>query len=241
MSAGAGLALFDLDGTLVETADLYLSGVPRVVREHLGHDVAVGDYVDLWGQDVRTWFARAAGDAESPVVDEMYAAFEAYYVAHHGRCAAYPGVAEGLAALEDRGYRIGVVTTRPQRRAELVRDFPWSSAIDVVVGGDRVARRKPAPDSLDLAVDLLGSGRSEGRPVYVGDTALDVRAARASTHAVLGVAALWGSRDRAALMAAHPDHAFETFGDCVDWLIDRRTEPRELHLAARAEPWACPC
>jgi phosphoglycolate phosphatase-like HAD superfamily hydrolase len=111
--------MFDLDGTLVDTSTLYLTGVPLVARRHLGEAVDVNDYRDLWGHDVREWFVRAASlprrsseGAELNLVDLMYADFEAFYIANHHACPAYPHVAEGLACLKDLGHTVGIVTTR---------------------------------------------------------------------------------------------------------------------------------
>ena len=208
--------MFDLDGTLVDTASLYLEGVPRVVRKHLGVDISPDDYLDLWGRDVRDWFTRAAGAGGAALVDTMYADFEDYYFATHRRCPVYDGVAEGMALLKRDGARIGIVTTRPQRRAELARELPFASHLDFIVGGDRVARRKPAPDSLDFAIERYAPTRSPRG--YVGDTVLDVQAAKAARRQVLAVAALWDCRDRNSIMAAAPHAAFENFTECAQWL-----------------------
>jgi phosphoglycolate phosphatase len=211
------LAMFDLDGTLVDTSALYFDGVPRIVRMHLGMDVQADAFTDLWGHDVRTWFARAAGPDGESAVGAMYADFEAYYVAHHRDCPVYEGVGDGLRRLKQSGARVGIVTTRPQWRAELVSEHAWSADVDFIVGGDRVERRKPYPDSLDFAIARYGGGCP--MKTYVGDTRLDVAAARATREPVVPVAALWGARDRAGITAAGPQAAFESFGECADWLI----------------------
>ena len=210
------LVMFDLDGTLVDTASLYLTGVPFVVDQVLGRRIDVADYMDLWGCDVREWFARAAGDPALPVIDDMYSVFERYYVLNHGGCPAYPGVAEGMARLDARGDVLGVVTTRPQRRAELVREFPWGSSLSFVVGGDGVRRHKPAPDGLDFAIDRYGAGTATR--IYVGDNASDMKAAKASRHSIVSVGALWGCRDGSGLLAADPDCSFTHFRDCAEWI-----------------------
>lgn len=211
------LAMFDLDGTLVDTSALYFEGVPRVVRRHLGTEVQPDAFADLWGHDVRKWFERAAGSGRAAVVDSMYADFEAFYVANHRDCPVYDGVGDGLRRLKESGARIGIVTTRPQRRAELVSQFAWSAEVDFIVGGDRVERRKPHPDPLDFSIARYGHGCSTR--TYAGDTELDIAAARAAREPLVAVAALWGTRDRASITAAGPQAAFETFGECADWLI----------------------
>jgi HAD superfamily hydrolase (TIGR01549 family) len=226
--------MFDLDGTLVDTSALYLQGVPLVVYRHLHQEINVDEYADLWGHDVRQWFARAvakhahdgattrASLTANQLIDDMYAEFEEFYIANHGACPVYAAIAEGLTQLKADGHIIGVVTTRPQRRADLVYEFEWAAHIDFVIGGDRVARRKPFPDALDLAVALHRNADSDAMNLYVGDNAIDIQAARASRHPIVSVAALWGARDADALIAAHPDHRFDSFRDFADWLSSHK-------------------
>ncbi len=66
--------------------------------------------------------------------------------------------------------------------------------IDFVVGGDRVENRKPAPDSIDYAIEI--SKAEEGEHFYLGDNKSDMLAAQQSKYKVKSLAALWGSKIR---------------------------------------------
>ena len=100
---------------------------------------------------------------------------------------AYPGVEEVLAALRSRGHRVAVFTGASSRAATLL--LPAAGiAVDVLVGGDEVARPKPAADGLLLTARRLGI--APGDLAYIGDAPNDLRAATAAGG--ISAAAAWG-------------------------------------------------
>lgn len=210
----------DLDGTLVDTSRLYFEGVPPIVAKHLGIQAEARDLLPLWGRLARHFFAHFAARAGAPeaAVDAMYAEFEGYYNEAHNRLATvYDGVPEALARLRREGLKVGVVTTRPSRRGRPVLAMELARQLDFIVWGDRVARAKPAPDGLELALAAHGDPARGG--FYIGDTANDVAAVRRCRHPVRAAAALWDAMDRDGLRAAGPDAAFERFADFADWVL----------------------
>ena len=214
------MVMLDLDGTLLDTRMLYFIGVPVIVEKYLGMRVGKEDFMDLWGLDIRICFERFIATAGRPaaLVDEMYAGFEDWYIANHSAYATpYADVGPGLARLTMAGIRMGVVTTRTQRRAELVYDFPWGRWMNFVVGGDKVSRRKPCPDSLDHAIEKFGEGRQ--RYIYLGDNKSDVEAAKSSHYSIVSAGALWGAEQPEKLRASEPDFLFPTFESFSRWVL----------------------
>lgn len=216
--------LLDCDGTLIDTFALYSEGIPPIVLRFLGRVVSVDDILAMWGtttREILASFARRFGRADTEVVDAMYADFERYYVAHHATVARlFPHVEASLPALRALSRVMGVVTTRPRPRAELIRQLPWSSLLDFLICGDDVERRKPAPDGLNLAIER--HARPGDRFYYIGDAAGDIEAARASRNHVVAVAALWGPDSRSKLLEAGPGQAFERLDEFVRWLEGQR-------------------
>lgn len=200
--------LFDLDGTLVDSFDLIVEAFHHACRTVLGRTPSPEEVVARWGEPLRARFAPLAPDHVEPLL----AAYTRYYTAHVHRIRPFPGVLRMLAELRGRGVRIGVVTSkRGITTEETLRAAGLWSLVDAVTTADDVRRPKPAPDPI-----LAALRRLHVLPFHawmVGDGPFDIEAGRAA--GVRTVAALWGTREREALLASRPDYAAETPDDVV--------------------------
>ncbi len=185
--------LFDLDGTLVDSAPDLCNAVNRVVAD-LGHvPVPLSRLREVVSKGGRAMLAAALPQLTDAQRDPLLAPF----LAHYGAALAvdsvlFDGVAELLAALEARQLRWGIVTNKPEGLARgVVAGFGWTGRSAVLIGGDTLPRRKPDPDQLLLACEQLGLAPSD--VVYVGDDLRDIQAAQAA--GMVSVAALWGYRE----------------------------------------------
>jgi len=172
--------LFDLDGTLIDTAPDILAALNHALGRH-GMAPVPDAQVRQWvGQGARRLTERALADQQrDPAgVDAVLADFIAYYEAHiadHSR--PYDGVVAALERLADRGAGLGVVTNKLQHLSERVLDaLELSRFFGVLVGGDRAARPKPDAAPVWLACEALGL--EPDRVLFVGDSTTDVGAAR---------------------------------------------------------------
>ena len=86
-----------------------------------------------------------------------------------------------------------------------------------VVGGDLVEKRKPAPDSINYAVEL--NNAEEGSHFYLGDNDTDIFAARDSKYQVASIGGIWGAEHPDRLRASEPDHLFQSVSDYTQWFI----------------------
>jgi HAD superfamily hydrolase (TIGR01549 family) len=101
----------------------------------------------------------------------------------------YPGIADMLLELSDRGILLAVFTGATRRAAEMqLEHSSLAGLFDVVVGSDEIAAVKPDPAGLVRACELLGV--DPGSAAYVGDASNDLRCARAA--GATAVAARWG-------------------------------------------------
>ncbi|MFP4129729.1 MAG: phosphoglycolate phosphatase [Halorhodospira sp.] len=176
--------LFDLDGTLVDSAPDLTAAVNRVLAERAQGPVSEAQVRDWTGDGTRLLVARAlmgGRDGEEPPEEALDGALErfiAYYseaVYVHSR--PYPGAVEGLAQLARAGMRLAVVTNKPRHLADaILAHMGAAGSIDTVVGGDSTDTRKPDPEPLRLAMEGLGAASSTA--LMVGDSATDVEAAR---------------------------------------------------------------
>lgn len=177
MSARA--VLIDLDGTLVDSAPDIVAAVSRLLRE-LGAPPLPFDTVPSFiGNGVPTLVRRVL--AASGVALEEAAAlalFMRHYRETNGRYGTvFPGVREGLRALRQAGFRLACVTNKPQvLSTALLASHGLAPMFDLVVGGDVLDRMKPDPAPLRYACRMLEAAGA----VLVGDSAVDVAAARAA-------------------------------------------------------------
>lgn len=195
MSARDGfppLALFDLDGTLLDSAPDFVATI-AVLRARHGEpampEAALRPHVSRG--------ARAMLQAAFPALDEarreaLVQPFLDIYRGELGRHGApFEGVEALLSALESAGSRWGIVTNKPEALARaLLPLLGWESRCAVLVGGDTLPVRKPDPLPLLHAAHSLGMAAVDC--AYVGDDERDIAAARAAC--MLSVVALWGYR-----------------------------------------------
>lgn len=106
------------------------------------------------------------------------------------------GAVSLMAALHDRGCRVALATVDVSRRARLAMEFMGvSDSLDLVVGGEEVARSKPDPEMIHIILDRLGVDRSQA--VMVGDALNDVQmGANAGLKASIGVLTGFATRDQ---------------------------------------------
>lgn len=184
------LVLFDLDGTLVHSAPDLAHAVNLMLAE-LGRPTQPVERIEGWiGNGMVRLVKRALtgepdAEPEPALYERAAASFKAHYAANltlHTR--PYPGAVEALQTLSARGFIVGCVTnklegfTRP-----LLEKLDLARYHQVIVGGDTTSARKPDPQPLHHACAQVGV--APAHTVMVGDSANDVRGARAAgAHAI---------------------------------------------------------
>jgi pyrophosphatase PpaX len=141
---------------------------------------------------------RTAGFAESLVLE-----YRSCNAANHDRLARpFPEMKRVVAKLRERGYAVGVVTSKSWEFAQRgLRLCALWELMDVLVSMDDTSRHKPHPEPLLLALEKLQVASQHG--VYVGDSRHDMQAGRAA--GMRTVAALWGPVPRSELELENPN------------------------------------
>ena len=193
MSQPLRAVLFDLDGTLVDSAPDLCNAVNRVLAGLGRPAVPLERLRQVVSKGGRAMLSVALPDLPEAEREKLLPPFLAYYgEALAVDSVAFAGIAELLAAIEARGLRWGIVTNKPEGLAVgVVEGFGWTQRCAVLVGGDTLPQRKPDPAPIRLACERLGI--TPGEAIYVGDDERDIVAARAAGMA--SVAALWGYRE----------------------------------------------
>jgi phosphoglycolate phosphatase len=199
------ILLYDWDNTLVDGWAGITAALNATFTEFSMPVWTVTDTKERVRVSLRESFPVMFGGEWERARDIFYAAFAAQHLAH---VAPMPGVADALAA--GTSWPQGVVSNKAGHylRAE-VQHLGWAGHFGAVVGAGDASADKPDPAPILLALDRLG--RTPDRSVwYLGDTALDMRAAHAAgvTAVLLGDAAHDGGIDR-----AHPDIHFPSAHD----------------------------
>lgn len=180
---GVSALLFDLDGTLVDSAPDLADAVDAMLA-HYGQEPVGEAQVRLWvGNGAQRLVMRAltgqmTGDPGEAVTREALQRFLHLYRERLSvRSRLFPGVREGLDRLRADGYRLACVTNKPEGLARpLLQDLGVGEHFPVVVGGDTTAEKKPSALPLEHAMRLLGSDAQH--TLMVGDSRIDVEAAR---------------------------------------------------------------
>jgi phosphoglycolate phosphatase len=176
---------FDLDGTLVDTlADLHEAGRRMLADLGRGEVAAaltrayIGDGVDRLIKRLLT--GEPAAEPESGLFGRARQSFLGHYAAVLLReSRPYPDALATLAALRGRGFRLACVTNKPQAfTLPLLAGVGLSPALDLVLSGDSLPRKKPDP--LPLLHCASAFGIPPARLLMVGDSANDCLAARAA-------------------------------------------------------------
>ncbi len=227
--------LFDLDGTLLDTALDIALALNRATAEFGWAPIPAPEVRDMIGRGAPMLFERAANLQGRALTPELHGQMTERFFHHYGaleetgECMAqpYPGALEALRALHGAGLRIAVVTNKQQRFAEALLALrglrPW---VDCVVGGDTCERRKPDPMPLLFACESLGV--APVRALMVGDSTNDVQAARAAGIPVLCVPHGYNEgRDPRDLPC---DALVEHLGDLPGLLLAAPTAPRSAEV-----------
>lgn len=204
--AGIRAVLFDLDGTLVDTApDLgYALNLQRgrhglapladaVIRPQASHGAR-----GLLGLG----FGIGPDDAKFPAMREEFLELYAANICRHSQ--PFPGILGLLDALEARGLKWGVVTNKPARFTEpLLSILDLAERAACIVSGDTCPQPKPHPAPMLAAAELCGA--APAACLYLGDAERDIEAARAAGMPAL--IAAWGYLDATDTPGAWGAHA----------------------------------
>lgn len=186
------LVLFDLDGTLLDSAP-DMAATVNAMRDARGMPPlpleAIRPHVSRGARAMSAAaFPALDPDAVQALVPEFLALYERE-LGLHGR--PFPGVEALLGAIEAEGARWGIVTNKPEYLArQVLPPLGWDARCAVLVGGDTLAERKPHPLPLQHAAASLFVDIADC--AYVGDDERDIVAARAA--GMRSIAALWGYR-----------------------------------------------
>lgn len=187
-----GLLLFDLDGTILDTAP-DLCEAANFLRRKAGLEPLPYETLRPHAGTGAKGLVKAALGVtpEEANYFELRKSFLDYYATHMTVLSRpFPGILEALNEVAQMGFSWGIVTNKAMRLAKplVEKFFSDAPALSCLVAGDSAPRMKPNPDTLLMALDFAGFKPIEA--LYFGDEARDVIASNAA--GITSVAVLWG-------------------------------------------------
>lgn len=176
--------IFDLDGTLVDTApDLHASLAYAFARRELP-SVDLATVRSAIGHGAIAMIRKSAAETGTTLSDdllkELHHDFLDYYVRHiadHSR--PFPGITDTLNFCADKGAKIAICTNKTQSLAEeLLTELGLTDRFDAIMGADRTSDKKPSPTHIRETISLVGGRILQA--VMIGDSSTDARAAKAA-------------------------------------------------------------
>lgn len=213
------LVLFDLDGTLVDTAPDLAAAANRQRGVHGLAPLPLAQLRPMASHGSRGMIGVALGSVPGdPGFDSLREEFLAFYAAAlcvHSRL--FDGMAPLLDDLDARGVRWGIVTNKPARYTDpLVQQLGLSQRAACVVSGDTTAHAKPHPGPLHHALQLARTAAQHA--IYVGDDQRDIQAGRAAGLRTIAVGYGYLG-DGAPPQAWGADAVVETPAELHEWLF----------------------
>ena len=196
--------IFDLDGTLLDTLD--------DLADAVNHTLGEFNYPQRTKADIRRFLGNGIERLAKQVLPEnvtenefrhVFGVFKEYYTAHcQIKTKAYSGIAELLHSLKAKGYKLAIVSNKNAEAVEALNQTYFAKEVDVAIGQKAGIRKKPAPDTVLMALQALSVDKAEA--VYVGDSEVDKATADNTGMDVILVT--WGFRDKAELEQLQPNY-----------------------------------
>lgn len=194
--------IFDLDGTLLNTLD-DLSDAVNYCLNKFGYSkrskVQIRSFV---GNGIKKLMERALpNDIDEEEFQKIFTFYKEYYTSHcRIKTKPYEGIIDLLLSLKDKGYRLAIVSNKNDAAVKELADYYFKNIFELSIGQRDGIRKKPAPDSLNEAIRILGVEKKN--VLYVGDSEVDKQTAdNAEVDCTL---VDWGFRDREDLEKLKP-------------------------------------
>lgn len=189
-------AIFDLDGTLLDTLDDLTDSMNYMLGKH-NFPLRTRDEVrNFVGNGVRKLVERAIPTeykADDGFIDKFYDDFSRYYNSHSDiKTSPYPGTIDMLDKLLENGFDIAIVSNKIDSAVKSLSSKFFGGRIRSAIGEKPSIRHKPEPDMVFMAMEEMGANKMDS--IYIGDSEVDIETAR--NAGIPCVSVLWGFKDR---------------------------------------------
>jgi phosphoglycolate phosphatase len=216
------LVIFDLDGTLIDTAPDLIDSLNHTITAAGLEPVSFDDLTHLVGQGVRVMIRRAFDLRKAPLDEQTAQQLALRFMDHYagqmpGKSRPYPGALECLDRLSAAGFGVAVCTNKPEALAlQLLGKLGLSERFLAITGGDTFPVRKPDAQHIFGTIDMA---RGEpARSIMVGDSVNDILAAHNAK--IASIAVTFGYSD-VPVESLRPSHVITTYDELTSELVDQ--------------------
>lgn len=201
--------LFDLDGTLINTNELIISSFLHTLHTYYPNQYKREDVLPFIGPSLHDTFSSIDKDR----VEELIQCYRQFNHDHHDELVEeYETVYDTVKILREKGYKIGIVTTKIRETTNMgLKLTKLDSFFDVIVTIDDVENVKPHPEPIQKAIRLLEAKPEE--TLMVGDNHHDIVGGK--NAGVKTAAVAWTIKGREYLESYNPDYVLEKMSDLL--------------------------
>jgi pyrophosphatase PpaX len=201
--------LFDLDGTLIDTNDLIITTYLHTLDKYYPKQYKREDILPFIGPTLH----EAFGSIDPDRVEEMILEYRTFNIANHDELVKeFAGVLETVQTLKEKGYKLGIVTTkRHDVTMKGLRLMNLDALFEVIIAYDHVSKTKPDPEPIFKALEQLNSTPEE--TIMVGDNHHDILAGKNAGTLTAGCA--WSIKGREYIAKYEPDYILENMMDLI--------------------------
>ena len=188
------LAIFDMDGTILDTLQDLANGVNHALKS-LGMPERTVEYVrSIVGNGILTTLTLCAPqDMTADELERLHEVFKPYYELHRtDNTGPYAGIAELLKKLRGDGIKTAVISNKSDDSVKALCVEYFDGLLDLPRGLKDGVAKKPAPDSVNAVISEMGVKKED--VVYIGDSEVDVMTAK--NAGIDGIFVTWGFRSR---------------------------------------------
>jgi phosphoglycolate phosphatase len=195
------LVIFDLDGTLLNSIDDIADNINIMLKKFGYPERSVKEIMQFVGNGARKIVERSLPNAVSEdKLNECLSFYNDLYTnCGSPKTRLYDGMSEVLLSLKEKGYKLAILTNKPQETTdEVYKKYLAEYNFDVVVGQRANKKTKPDPETTLEIIKNLSADKE--KTYFIGDGETDVQTA--INAGVNGIAVLWGFRDKTQLQTA---------------------------------------
>ena len=187
------LAVFDLDGTILDTLEDLADSTNHALAVNGLPERSIDEVRRFVGNGIRNLIERAVPEGTGDeLTDRVFSEFREYYAIHcFDKTRPYEGILECMENIRRDGMQVAVVSNKADFAVQELYERFFAGLSDISIGEREGVRRKPYPDSVLHVLDSLGVEKEDA--VYIGDSEVDIKTA--DNAGLDEIAVEWGFRD----------------------------------------------